>query len=246
MTQTQDVQAWIGHTAVDQDGDKIGTIDEIYVDDASGQPEWLAVKTGMFGSKLTFVPLRGASRKEDDLCVSYTKAQVKDAPSVEPDGHLDPDEEQALYQHYGLEGGAPEGTGTGRDTSGPDTDDAMTRSEEELAVGTRSQEVGKVRLRKYVVTENVTTTVPVSHEEVRVEREPITDEGRAAAEAGADISEEEHEVTLHADEVVTDKTTVAKERVRLDKETVTEDQQVSDEVRKERIETDQDAGTSDR
>jgi uncharacterized protein (TIGR02271 family) len=78
----------------------------------------------------------------------------------------------------------------------------MTRWEERLRVGTEQAEAGRVRLRKYVVTENVTQTVPVSHEEVRLEREPITDASRGQAMTGADITEEEHEVTLHAERPV--------------------------------------------
>jgi uncharacterized protein (TIGR02271 family) len=116
----------------------------------------------------------------------------------------------------------------------------MTRSEEELRVGTTRQERGRARLRKFVVTENVTQTVPVQREEVRVEREPITDANRDQALAGPDISEEEHEVVLHEEQPVVEKNVVPKERVRLDKETVTEEETVSDEVRKERIEADAD------
>jgi uncharacterized protein (TIGR02271 family) len=135
----------------------------------------------------------------------------------------------------------------GHDTSGSTTDDAMTRSEEELSVGTRQREAGRARLRKYVVTEMVTKTVPVQREEVRVEREPITDANRDRATSGADISEGEHEVVLHEDEVVVDKQAVAKERVRMGTETVTEDREVSEEIRKEQIETEgTDAERADR
>ena len=91
-------------------------------------------------------------------------------------------------------------------------------------------------MRKYVVTEQVQKTVPVRREEVRVEREPITDDNLDAATSGADISEGEHEVVLHEEEPVVEKRTVPKERVRLDKDTTTEERQVSEEVRKERIE----------
>src|SRR6185437_2749637 len=123
----------------------------------------------------------------------------------------------------------------GRDTSGPTTDDAMTRSEERLHVGTEQVQAGRARLRKYVVTENVTRTVPVSHEEVRLEREPITGANRGAATSGSDISEEEHEVTLHAERPVVSKDTVPVERVRLGTKTVTEDHEVSETLRKEQI-----------
>ena len=112
----------------------------------------------------------------------------------------------------------------------------MTRSEEQLRVGTETVEAGRARLRKYVVTENVSTTVPVSHEEVRVEREPITGANRDAALSGEPISEEEHEVTLRAERPVVAKEAVPVERVRLTTETVTEDAAVNETVRKEQIE----------
>ena len=111
----------------------------------------------------------------------------------------------------------------------------MTRSEERLHVGTEQVRAGRARLRKHVVTENVTQTVPVSHEEVRVEREPITNASRGDARSGPDISEEEHEVTLNAERPVVNKETVPVERVRLGTETVTDNQEVSETLRKEQI-----------
>jgi uncharacterized protein (TIGR02271 family) len=259
MPEMTDAYQWHGRTMVGSDGEKIGKISEIYEDPDTGKPEWATVSSGLFGTKSNFVPLAGASPDGEDVRAQVTKDQVKDAPGVENDGDLSEPEERRLFEHYGVpyttEGsttaqGAPSSrqTGTtgrgetgreqvGHDTSGPTTDDAMTRSEEELRVGTRQREAGRARLRKYVVTENVTKTVPVSREEVRIEREPITDANRGDALDGPDISEEEHEVVLHEDEVVVDKNTVAKERVRLGKETVTDDQQVSEQVRKEQIET---------
>ena len=135
----------------------------------------------------------------------------------------------------------------GRDTSGPNTDEAMTRSEERLNVGTETHEAGRARLRKHVVTEHQQVTVPVTHEEVTLEREPITETNRGAAYDGAAISEEEHEVTLHAERPVVDTEAVAVERVRLGKETVTDQETVGGEVRKEEIELDRgDRAVSDR
>jgi uncharacterized protein (TIGR02271 family) len=128
----------------------------------------------------------------------------------------------------------------GEDVSGPETDNAMTRSEEEVRVGTTRREAGRARLRKYVVTEQVTQTVPVQREEVRLEREPITDANADQALDGPEISEEEHEVTLHAEEPVVEKRTVPKERVRMDRDTVTDEQTISEDVRKEHIEADGD------
>jgi uncharacterized protein (TIGR02271 family) len=263
------VQSWQGRTMVDRDGDKIGRVEAIYLDDDTGQPEWALVYTGLFGTKATFVPLTQAQPMGDNIQVPHEKAQVKDAPSMEADGQLSEDEEAELYRHYGLDynesrsdSGLPAGTAgqgidphdhdrdgvshevqdsaVGRDTSGPTTDQAMTRSEEELQVGTQTREAGRARLRKYVTTEQQTVTVPVQREEVRVEREPITDANRDAATSGPEISEEEHEVTLREEEVVVDKRAVPKERVRLGTETVTDERQIAEEVRKEHIELDGD------
>ena len=254
---------------VSRSGEKIGSIGQIYLDNTTEQPTWVTVKTGLFGTSESFVPLEDSRLDGEDIVVGYDKDTVKDAPRVDPDGNLSPQEEEELYRYYGLSGSdSSQGTGhvdtdtrtdesyrsadvdrdddapgtTGRDTSGPTTDDAMTRSEEQLRVGTRTEETGKARLRKYVVTENVTQTVPVSREEVRVEREPITDANRSASEAGPSISEEEHEVTLRAERPVAEKEAVPVERVRLDKETVTDSETVSDDVRREEIDVD-DAGT---
>jgi uncharacterized protein (TIGR02271 family) len=133
--------------------------------------------------------------------------------------------------------------GRGHDTSGPNTDDAMTRSEERLNVSTETREAGRARLRKHVVTEHQQVQVPVSREEVRVEREPITDANRGAAYDGAAISEEEHEVVLREERPVVDKEAVAVERVRLGTETVRDTETVGGEVRKEEIEVDDDVTT---
>ena len=122
----------------------------------------------------------------------------------------------------------------------------MTVSEERLNVGTEQREAGRARLRKYVVTENVTQTVPVQREEVRVEREPITDANRDAAMSGPDISEDEHEVVVHEERPVVQKETVPVERVRLDTETVTEQETVGEEVRKERVDVEGDVPRTDR
>jgi uncharacterized protein (TIGR02271 family) len=246
MTDVTEAYDWRGRNVVDNDGDKIGSLEEVYLDTDSGRPEWATVKTGMLGTKQSFVPLQGASPSGDEVVIGYGKDQVKDAPSVDPDGELSTEDEQRLYAHYGIaDSGVSSGSSSdagdravGRDVSGPTTDDAMTRSEEELRVGTTRRERGRARLRKYVVTEEVTKTVPVQREEVRVEREPITDANVDRATSGPDISEEEHEVVLHEDEVVTEKRAVPKERVRLDKDTVTDEETVSEEVRKEQIETD--------
>jgi uncharacterized protein (TIGR02271 family) len=255
----EDVLSWRDRDLIDNDGDKIGKIDDIYLDRETDEPEWAVVTTGLFGTKRTFVPLQEATPGADGIRVPFEKATVKDAPNIDPDGELSRDEEQTLYRHYGREyadydgpsgvldrdrargdvdtrGGERGGPGT--DTSGPNTDEAMTRSEEELSVGTTEREAGRVRLKKYVVEDQVTETVPVRREEVRVEREPITDANVDDATDGPAISEEEHEVTLRSEEPVVEKRAVPKERVRLEKDVETEERQVSDTVRSERIDVD--------
>ena len=240
-----------GKTLVGPDDSKIGKIVDVYESTDGSGLTFATVATGMFGSGASFFPLDQADLSGEHVVVPYTKDFIKDAPRVENDEELSSEEEARLFSYYG---GATSGS-TGRTTtattgqtataprSGAD-DDAMTRSEERLHVGTESVETGRARLRKYVVTETETRTVPVSHEEVRVEREPITDANRDKALDGPEIKEAEYEVTLHAEKPVVAKETVPVERVRLETETVTDQEQVSGQVRKERIETDG-AGTTD-
>jgi uncharacterized protein (TIGR02271 family) len=267
-----------GLTAYDAAGEKIGSVQEVYFDDRTGRADWVTVKTGLFGSKDTFVPLAGARSDGDALRVAHDKAKVKDAPRVDADQHLDVPQEQELFAYYGLSGGdgargvsgapgvggerpaapvasgapgapgAPvagvgDASGGGRDV-GREGDASMVRSEEQVRVGVEEHEVGRARLRKVVVTENVTTTVPVSHEEVRVVREPIAADDKAAR--GNRVMEGEREVTLHAEKPVVRKETVGVERVRLETEKVTEQQEVSADVRKEEIKFDEGPDKRDR
>jgi uncharacterized protein (TIGR02271 family) len=244
MPDIETVDTWQGRTLLDRDGGRIGTIDAIYLDDRTGQPEWALVNTGLFGTKSSFVPLTRAFQSDLDVLVPYDKQLVKDAPRVDPDQHLSEAEERQLWRHYGLDYDRTtrrRATGqdaVGRDTSGPTTDDAMTRSEEELRVGTTERERGRVRLHKYVTTEQVQQTVPVQRERVRVQREPITDANLDAATSGPELSEAEHEVILREEEPVVEKQVVPRERVRLDKDTVTGEERVAEEVRKEQIDVD--------
>jgi len=267
MSKTSDVLSWLGQDALDSDGGKMGKIEEIYLDAETNEPEWALINTGLFGTKRSFVPLRNASPSGDGITVGFDKDTVKNAPKIDPDGRLSQQDEAELYRHYSLEysemdsgsglsdGGRADAsrgdadfetmdTDSGHDVSGPNTDDAMTRSEEELTVGKTQREAGRARLKKYVVEEEVTQTVPVRREEVRVEREPITDANVDAATDGPAISEEEHEVVLQAEEPVAEKRAVPKERVRLDKEVHEEERQVGDTVRKERIDVDDATGRS--
>ncbi|MEW1612928.1 MULTISPECIES: PRC and DUF2382 domain-containing protein [unclassified Streptomyces] len=301
-----------GLTVYDNEGEKVGSVGRVYVDDDTGKPDWVTVKTGMFGMKESFVPLAGARRVGSDLHVAHSKDTVKEAPRVDADAHLSVAEEEELYRHYGLTRktgnlGDTKGTGTGADartvagtgamgaagaggargtgtppnakatgrtttsaqaagTTGADmtgtgkhrdTDtsatsrplagagagtsrgadmsgkEEMIRSEEQLHVGTEEYESGRARLHKYVVTEEVTRSVPVSHEEVRVVREPLRPGEKVTGTT--DFGEQDVEVTLHAERATVRKEAVPVERVRMETNKVTEQKEVSAEVRKEKI-----------
>ncbi|WP_437108958.1 DUF2382 domain-containing protein [Streptomyces scopuliridis] len=276
-----------GLAIYDKDGDKIGNVGQVYVGDRSGRPEWVTVKTGLFGMKESLVPLSGARRAGEDIHVPYAKETVKEAPRLDADEHLDPSQEKQLYKHYGLTAtgaglgmasgtaagtGTASGTATGTGRTGAGTatggragaastagagrpmagvrgsmpeegkerhGEELIRSEEQLYVSTEEHEVGHARLRKVVVTENVTTSVPLSHEEVRVIHEAIAPEERTGIR-GSLIGEAQTEVTLHAEEPIIRKESVPVERVRMETEKVTEQKEVSAEVRKEQIEYDTD------
>ena len=269
----------IGATAYGDDGEKIGKVGQLFLDDQTGRPEFVTINTGLFGTSESFVPVADATFNGDRLVVPFSKDKVKDAPNVDLDGrHLDESEEQRLYDYYGMgtsgytdtsnagytdtdrtteyaetdrtarytdtdtdrDRNVTSGT-EGYDTSGPTTDDAMTRSEEQVRVGKTSEEVGRARLRKYVTTEHETHTIPVRKEKAVLETEPITDGNVGDATSGPDISEEEHEVVLREERATVDKTVEPVERVRLGTETTTEEQTVTEEVRKENIEVEGDA-----
>lgn len=263
MIGQEQVHDLMGATLVDSSGSKVGKVGQIFLDDQTGQPEWATVNTGMFGSSESFVPLAEAQATDGDLRVPYDKDQIKNAPNVDVNGgHLDQSEEAELYSHYGLDytesrsdSGLPGGTsgqaasgterGEGHDTSGPNTDDAMTRSEERVRAGTENVTAGKARLRKWVETEEQQISVPVTKEKARLETEPITDANRDDAMSGADITEEEHEVTLTEERPVVAKETVPVERVKLTKDVETSEETVSETVRKERIGADGDVDLSE-
>ncbi|WP_274913095.1 PRC and DUF2382 domain-containing protein [Streptomyces sp. WZ-12] len=317
-------QSLTGLHVVDAEGAKVGVVQQVYRDDATNEPEWITVRTGLFGMKETFVPLAGARRLGDELHVPHTKETIKDAPRIDAEGHLDPSEEERLYRHYGLirpgitgaagaagaAGAVGRATGPGAAssrptvtsgttggqsagaadirrraaadaplthrtraggernkltdarTSGADRPMALSRrraetdaareaegtteivlSEERVEIGTEEHESGRAHLRKHVVTEDVHRTVPVSHEEVRVVRERITEEDRRAGRGGPQIGEGQVEVVLHEEQPVINKRTVPVERVRLETERVTEQREVTAEVRRETLEFDDGTGT---
>src|SRR5215213_5045220 len=127
-TQVQNL-ATSGGNVVGADGQKIGSIGQVYVDDSTGEPSFVTVKTGLFGTAESFVPLQDATVDGNDIRVNYDKDLVKDAPHVDPDGDITPTEEQQLFAHYGLASG-------GRYTSGADPTDVSGKGDYDTTHGT--------------------------------------------------------------------------------------------------------------
>ena len=253
----QALQALDDSIVVGNDGSEIGRVGQVYTDNDTGQPSWVTVKTGWFGTNESFVPLSAATIEGDTIRVPYDKDMIKGAPNNDAGAPLSETDEQELYSYYGLTGATGDDTGYDRsqgrladDRTGTDIPaqatvpvdgEYLTRSEEQLHVGTEKVQTGRARLRKFVVTEQQTVTVPVTREEVRVVREPIAP-GDAV---DATIGEAATDVVLTEERVVVNKETVPVEKVRLGTETVTEQQEVTEAVRKEQIEFDGDVNTDD-
>ncbi|MGI5271251.1 DUF2382 domain-containing protein [Nonomuraea sp. CA-218870] len=329
---------------IGSDGQRVGKVGQVYLSDRTGKPEWVTVRTGMFGMKQSFVPLVGARRTGDELRVAFDKETIKGAPNIDADDRLTLEEEAGLYRYYGMQPSdipaqrRPESgtdTTTGSDTTGSDTtgsattgsattgaaagsaagaaagseqlsreqdresqsheprgfapgsqgaqgrepqgrepqsreslsrepltpqaqgreplsreardlrgegvsDIDMTRSEERMHVGKERREAGHVRLRKYVETEDVQESVPLEHDEVVIEREPITG---GVPQEGRELAEDEESITLYEERPVIAKETTPVERVRMHKEHVRSEETVKGTVRKERFEVDRDGTT---
>jgi uncharacterized protein (TIGR02271 family) len=259
------LRGWDGNDLVDRDGLKAGSIVNLYVDQQTERPIWALVRTGLLGSRQTLVPLEQATiplaavvRGAGSVQVPFETPTILDAPSV-PVGEEIPDAlAAALRRYYNLgDPGAPSEGDDGQPGTEPDDAHAaapaepteaatatmsreppgtMVRSEEELRIRMRPR-ARRVRIRRYVVTDYVTQTIPVRREELRLEAEELVDQ----ADLTAPLTQPGHgmEMVLHQEEVVVSKRVVARERVRLRVQTVTERRRLSSEVRKERIEVDQ-------
>jgi len=258
------LRGWGGHDLVDRDGVKAGSIIDLYIDEQTGQPTWGLVRTGLLGSRQTLVPLGQATvplavivSGAGSVQVPFESAAILDAPSVAVGEEISEATAIALRRYYGL-GDPPapaEGDHGPSDTESLDagaaapaakTTAAMTsastepsgtmiRSEEELRVRLQRR-ARRVRVQRYVVTDYVTTTIPVRREELRLVEALGDEASRTAPPAlpgGASW-----EMVLHQEEPVVSKQVVARERVRLSVQTITEHRRISGEVRKERIEVD--------
>lgn len=276
---TRDIRDLFNKTAYDVNGDKLGGIKEVFVDDNTGEPTFVEVNHGLFGLSSSLVPLRGHSfAGDDEVHLAFDKERIKDAPDFDANGALSVEDQNTIYRHYGVDtaenrvnyrrdehthGLAGAGHGEVRDGEhrvgvrdgevrdadarggiGQHDSESLVRSEERLNVDKERVQTGEARLRKYVVHDTETVEVPVTREEVRVERTPITDadavKGAAAGGIGQHLGEEEASVTLHEERVQVTKETVPVEEVSLHKDKVRETETVTEDVAKERIEADVD------
>ena len=259
------LRGWGGHDLVDREGVKAGSIIDLYVDEQTEQPTWGLVRTGLLGSRQTLVPLDQATvpltvmiSGAGSVQVPFETAAILDAPSVAVGEEISEATAIALRRYYGL--GDPAAPAEGDDgqpgtepldagaavpaaaateemtTASTEPSGTMVRSEEELTVRMRRR-ARRVRIKRYVVTDYVTQTIPVRREELRLEAEALVDE--ASLPASPALPGDGREMVLHHEEVVVSKRVVARERVRLHVQTVTERRRISGEVRKERIEVDE-------
>jgi len=242
LMSVEELKGLQGKSIYDENGEKIGKIEDFYYDDQTDEPEWIGVGAGMLGRKHKLVPLEGASRTEDGISVPYAKDLVKDTPDISED-RIEADQERELYEHYGMRYQArrartqempQKGDSMPREEKSSGSKQAggsVTRSEEEMRIGKREMEAGTARLRKWVETKPVEENVQLRRETAHIEREPINEPVQ-----NANFGEEEVEVQLNREEPVVEKRTVAKERVSLGKESEEEQRTVQESLREERVE----------
>ena len=238
-----DTDPWFERDAFDEAGNSIGAVEDVYIDDETQQPEWIALRSGLFGTKLSFVPVSSASWHDDGVHFPFSRDAIRHAPHPDLiDDRLDPDQKQELLRYYSQQSGTPsQHVDVERELGDPTVVD-LVRSEEEVSVSTAARPGDRVRLVKYIVSENVTTTVEVRREEVRLEHEPLGGDHPVDGDAGhaagtVDWRDEVTlgEVVLYEEQVVVTKRVVPRERVRLIVDTTTELQRVDEIVRRERI-----------
>jgi sporulation protein YlmC with PRC-barrel domain len=170
MPSIETVRDWQGRTMLDNGGERVGRIQEIYLDMQTDEPEWALVNTGLFGLRSTFVPISDARESGDDVVVPFSKDQIKDAPGIEPDRELTEAEEDRLYSHYGVPpvGGRSEVTAEPAGRAGV----------------VEGGQAGRRRLRRWLVTEQVTEARPGGRERIVVERTPLEDTDKAPGSPG--------------------------------------------------------------
>lgn len=224
----------LGTPAFDPAGERVGVVEHVYPDRGTGQPEFVLIGNGAApgaGSERAVVPLAGAVRIDSGVALGFSLDAIASAPDARLDDELTPEREAAVRAHFGMTVAPP---------ADPPTEaleeEAMTRSEEQLVVDKVEVPRERVRLVKHVVTEDVTVTVTLRREELRIEREPIASPDPLELPPGTEIAPAEMEFFLLAEEPVVSTRVVPVERVRVGKDGVVEPRQVGAQVRKEQIE----------
>jgi len=137
---TLDSESWIGLTLIDSEDRKLGKVEAIYVDAQTDQPQWMAVKTGLWGSERSFVPLADATPVGDAVRTPYAKREIDDAPRLAAEEDLPDDQVVELYRYYGLAYDAPgDGDGDGDvdvDVDGAGSNDRLPA----IAPGTQGEQ----------------------------------------------------------------------------------------------------------
>lgn len=225
---------------VTESGDHIGKVGQVFTDNRTGQPTWVTVRTGLFGTRESFVPLDSADIDGELIRVPFDKEMIRGAPHLEVGDDLTEQQEMDLHNYYAIAGAEnPDAAGAAPSTAvGGGQAAGVTQSEEHLQVGTRRVEARRARLHKFVVTEPQTVTVPVTHDEVRVIREPITEANREQVLGESDFATTEYEVVLTEDLVLVEKDAVPVERVSVGRKEVTEQHRIVAPVRAEQVELD--------
>jgi uncharacterized protein (TIGR02271 family) len=235
-----------GYEVYDPNGEKIGKVDDLFVDE-NDNPEYVGVKMGFLGTSSTLIPMDTITVDESAgrLVTSADKETVKNGPAFDDDREITPDFENEVYSYYGLqrtESTEERGAYDAYTREATDEDELrVKRSEEELRAGTREREAGALNVRKRVVTERQQMEVPTRREEVTVERVPV--EGEASE---AQIADDEVRVPVTEEEVVVEKRPVAKEEVRVRKDVVEDTEVVEEDVRKEEVDVDDHSGRLNR
>ena len=229
----------------------LGSVHQVYLDNVTGLPQWVAVQGPvgtLTGSGVSLVPLEGAWLEAGCLCVPYPARAVAGAPFHDPGDELSPAVEDELRAHYRA-AGADTGTGVAPQEPPITSTDTVVRSAERLRVDIDRQEIGRARVRRYITSETVRRTVPVRYEEIVVHREAITASGQPVASSvpgEAGLSEEVHEIVLHGDHVVAEKEIVPVERITVGIRDIVDERVVTAELRTEQVEVDMSApDTSD-
>ena len=213
---------------LDADGRRLGRVKHIYDSDRAGELTWVSVATDGPGRRSRFVPLQGARLDGPDLRLAYAGDLVDGSPEVSDDDEVDSTQEGRLRAHYGLDAS----TGGGI---------TMIRSEERLAVAMRVEAIARVRVTKYIVTEEVTHTFTLRREEIRVEHLPAAGSDSSAAASDTAFDDGVEEIVLYAEVPVLETRVVPVEVVRVSKHTIVEQQQVSADLAREQIVAEQTA-----